>query len=44
MLQASMGLWLLRRPEKKERTVNGDRCDPVKNPWTIKSVFSLGHQ
>ena len=31
-------------PEKKERTIKGDRCDPTKNPLTVKSVFSLGHK
>ena len=31
-------------PEKKERTVKGDRCDPAKDPLMIKSVFSLGHK
>ena len=29
--------------EKKERTIKGDRCDPAKDPPTVKSVFSLGH-
>ena len=29
-------------PEKKERTIKGDQCDSVKNPPTVKSVFSLG--
>ena len=31
-------------PEKKERTIKGDRCDPAKDPLMIKSVFSLGHK
>ena len=31
-------------PEKKERTVKGDRCDLAKDPLTIKSVFSLEHK
>ena len=44
MLRTSMDLWLLGRPEKKERTVKGDQCDPAKDPPTVKSVFSLGHQ
>ena len=30
--------------EKKERTIKGDRCDPAKDPPTVKSVFSLGHK
>ena len=29
--------------EKKERTIKGDRCDPVKDPLTVKPFFSLGH-
>ena len=29
--------------EKKERTINGDRCDPIKDPPTVKPFFSLGH-
>ena len=28
--------------EKKERIIKGDRCDPAKDPLTVKSVFSLG--
>ena len=28
---------------KKERTIKGDRCDPVKDPPTVKPFFSLGH-
>ena len=28
-------------PEKKKRTVNGDQCDPTKDPLTVKLVFSL---
>ena len=31
-------------PEKKERTIKGDRCDPAKDPSTVKLVFSLGHK
>ena len=31
-------------PEKKERTVKGDKCNPAKDPPTVKSVFSLGHK
>ena len=31
-------------PEKKERTVKGDQCDPTKDPPMVKSVFSLGHK
>ena len=31
-------------PEKKERTIKGDKCNPAKDPPTIKSVFSLGHK
>ena len=31
-------------PEKKERTIKGDRCDPAKDPLMIKSIFSLGHK
>ena len=30
--------------EKKEKTIKGDRCDPAKDPPTVKSVFSLGHK
>ena len=30
-------------PEKKERNIKGDWCDPAKDPPTVKSVFSLGH-
>ena len=26
-------------PEKKERIVKGDQCDPTKEPSTVKSVF-----
>ena len=44
MLRASMDLWLLGRPKKKERTVKGDRCDLTKDPLIVKSIFSLGHQ
>ena len=28
-------------PERKEKTVKGDQCNPVKDPPTIKLVFSL---
>ena len=31
-------------PEKKERTVKSDKCNPAKDPPTVKSVFSLGHK
>ena len=31
-------------PEKKERTIKGDRFDPTKDPPMAKSVFSLGHK
>ena len=31
-------------PKKKERTIKDDWCDLAKDPLTIKSVFSLGHQ
>ena len=31
-------------PEKKGRTVKGDRFDPVKDPPMIKLVFSLEHK
>ena len=31
-------------PEKKERTIKGDRCDSTKDPLTVKSVFSLEHK
>ena len=44
MLRTSMGLRLLGRPEKKESTVKGDRCDPAKNFPIVKLVFSLGHK
>ena len=27
--------------KRKERTVKGDRCNPAKDPPTVKSVFSL---
>ena len=30
--------------KRKERTVKGDRCNPTKDPLTIKSVFSLEHK
>ena len=31
-------------PEKKEKTIKGDQCDPTKDPPMVKSVFSLGHK
>ena len=31
-------------PEKKERIIKGDRCDPAKDFLMIKSVFSLGNK
>ena len=31
-------------PEKKERTIKYDRCDPANDPPTIKSVFFLEHK
>ena len=31
-------------PEKKERTIKGDQCDPANDPLTVMSVFSLGHK
>ena len=31
-------------PEKKERTIKGDQCNPAKDPLTVKSVFSLKHK
>ena len=31
-------------PEKKERTIKGDRCDLAKDPPMVKSMFSLGHK
>ena len=30
--------------KRKERTIKGDRCNPAKDPLTIKSVFSLEHK
>ena len=30
--------------KKKERTINGDRCDLAKDPPMVKSIFSLGHK
>ena len=30
--------------KRKERTVKGDRCNPTKDPLTIKLVFSLEHK
>ena len=29
---------------KRKRIVKGDRCNPAKDPSTIKSVFSLKHK
>ena len=31
-------------PEKKERTINGDRCNSAKDPLMVKSVFSLEYK
>ena len=31
-------------PKKKERTIKGNRCDPAKDPPTVKSIFSLRHK
>ena len=31
-------------PEKKERTIKDDQCDPAKDPPTVMSVFSLGYK
>ena len=31
-------------PEKKERTVKDDRCNPAKDLLTVKSVFFLKHK
>ena len=31
-------------PEKKERTIKGDRYDPIKDLPMIKSIFFLGHK
>ena len=31
-------------PKKKERNIKGDRCDPAKDPLTVKSIFFLGHK
>ena len=31
-------------PEKKERTIKGDQCDPANDLLTVMSVFSLGHK
>ena len=31
-------------PEKKERFAKGDRCNPIKDPLTVKSVFFLEHK
>ena len=30
--------------EKKERTINGGRCNLAKDPLTVKSVFSLEYK
>ena len=31
-------------PEKKERTIKGDQCDPANDALMVMSVFSLGHK
>jgi len=31
-------------PEKKERTVKGDRFNLAKDPFTVESVFSLEYK
>ena len=31
-------------PEKKERNIKGDWCDPAKDLPTVKSILSLGHK
>ena len=31
-------------PEKKERAIKGDRCNPTKDPSIVKSVFFLEHK
>jgi len=31
-------------PEKKERTIKGDRCNLAKDPSAVKLVFSLEHK
>ena len=41
MLQAMV---MAMSPEKKEKTTKGDRCNPAKDPPTVKSVFSLGYK
>ena len=28
-------------PERKEKTIKGERCNPIKDLPTVKSVFSL---
>ena len=35
-----MALW----PEKNEKTVKGDQCNPSKDLSTVKLVFSLKHK
>ena len=32
------------RPERKEKIVKGDRCNPAKDPLMVKSVFSLEYE
>ena len=31
-------------PEKKERIIKGDWCDPAKDPPMVKLVLSLGYK
>ena len=31
-------------PERNEKTIKDDQCEPVKNPPTVKSVFFLEHK
>ena len=31
-------------PERNEKTVKDDRCEPAKNPPTVKLVFFLEHK
>ena len=35
-----MALW----PEKKEKTVKDDQCNPAQDPLTVKLIFSLEHK
>ena len=30
--------------KRKERTIKGDRCNPIKNPPTVKLVFTLKYK